>query len=216
MSDPRETLDRLIHERREDYTAMSRLLGRNVAYVQQFIHRGTPRKLDEADRRTLAAYFGVDEELLGGPPAQAQPAKSKTGMVMVPRLAVGASAGPGTVVGEEGRLAAFGFDARWLRAVSSTPAMLSMIQVSGDSMAPTLVDGDDIMVDRSDAADRVRDGIYVLRFDDVLMVKRLATNPVARSLSIRSDNPAYPDWEDCDPAQLAVIGRVAWIGRRLG
>ncbi len=65
-SDARLTLDRLIRERGETYGAISRLLGRNAAYIQQFVKRGTPRKLDEADRRLLARYFGVDERLLGG------------------------------------------------------------------------------------------------------------------------------------------------------
>ena len=82
-------------------------------------------------------------------------------------------------------------------------------------MAPTLADGDDILVDRSDAAGRLRDGIYVLRVEDVLVVKRLSLNPAARTLSIRSDNPAYPDWPDCDPDGVDLIGRVVWAGRRI-
>ena len=40
-------------------------------------------------------------------------------------------------------------------------------------MAPTLSAGDDILVDLADAADRLHDGIYVLRVDDALLVKRL-------------------------------------------
>jgi hypothetical protein len=64
---PRLNLARLIADRGENYGALSRLLGRNAAYIQQFIKRGTPRKLDEEDRRLLARYFGVDEALLGGP-----------------------------------------------------------------------------------------------------------------------------------------------------
>ena len=83
-------------------------------------------------------------------------------------------------------------------------------------MVPTLSDGDDIMVDRSDAGDRVRDGIYVLRVDDALLVKRLAIDPVSRRLAIRSDNRMHPDWPDCDPHAVAIIGRVIWAGRRIG
>jgi phage repressor protein C with HTH and peptisase S24 domain len=82
-------------------------------------------------------------------------------------------------------------------------------------MLPTLGEGDDILVDRGDAAERLRDGIYVVRFDEALLVKRLALNPATRRISIRSDNPAYPAWEDCDPADIVVIGRVIWAGRRL-
>jgi phage repressor protein C with HTH and peptisase S24 domain len=82
-------------------------------------------------------------------------------------------------------------------------------------MAPSLGDGDDILVDRGDGAARLRDGIYVLRIDGALVVKRVAVNPAARTLSIRSDNPAYPGWPDCDPAAIELVGRVVWTGRRV-
>jgi len=41
-------------------------------------------------------------------------------------------------------------------------------------------------------------------------------SPAARSVSIRSDNPAYPGWPDCDPAAVDIVGRVVWTGRRIG
>ena len=65
----RAALQRLIEDKGEDYSGLSRLLGRNAAYVQQYIKRGSPRRLAEADRRLLARYFGVDETALGGPAA---------------------------------------------------------------------------------------------------------------------------------------------------
>ena len=37
---PRQALDDLIREREETYAAVSRLLGRNSAYIQQYIKRG--------------------------------------------------------------------------------------------------------------------------------------------------------------------------------
>jgi phage repressor protein C with HTH and peptisase S24 domain len=216
-----ETLDQLIRERGEDYASLSRFLGRNAAYIQQFIRRGSPRKLDEADRRKLARYFGVDETVLGGPVDAAAPgpgaqAKSApSGIAFVQRLRVAASAGPGALVDDDAVGSVMGFEQRWLRSIAGNPAQLSVIQVEGDSMEPTLANGDDILVDRGDAADRVRDGVYVLRVDGALLVKRLAVNPVARRVSIRSDNLAYPDWDDCDPASIDLIGRVVWVGRKL-
>ena len=57
--DVRTALDALIRERGEDYSAISRLLGRNPAYIQQFIKRGSPRRLAEEDRVRLAAYFQI-------------------------------------------------------------------------------------------------------------------------------------------------------------
>ena len=63
--------------------------------------------------------------------------------------------------------------------------------------------------------DRLRDGIYVLRVDDALVVKRIALHPVTRRLTVQSDNPAYPDWPDCGMDDINSIGRVIWAGRKI-
>jgi hypothetical protein len=210
----RAELERLIVDRREDYAGLSRLLGRNPAYIQQYIKRGVPRRLAEEDRRTLARYFGVDEAVLGGPPAaQSAPVQ---GLVPIPRFNIRASAGPGAFAEGEQPVAHLGFEPAFLRQLcDATPADLSIIRVQGDSMSPTLSDGDDIMVDRSASGRRLHDGIYVLRQDETLMVKRIAVNPVTRKLTISSDNPAYPAWRDCEPGSVQVIGRVVWAGRKI-
>jgi SOS-response transcriptional repressor LexA len=213
--DQRAVLARLIAERREDYSGLSRLLGKNAAYIQQFIKRGTPKQLTEKDRKTLARYFGVSEEALGGPGADVG-GDGEERLVRVPKLNVGASAGPGAIPGSEIASAHIGFDPKWLKSLSGgRPADLSLIKVQGDSMSPTLVDGDDILVDARDAVERLRDGIYVLRSEDALMVKRIALSPAARRVAVKSDNDAYPDWPDCDLASIHIIGRVIWAGRRL-
>jgi phage repressor protein C with HTH and peptisase S24 domain len=214
INDPRQVLQRLCAERGEDFAGLSRMLGRNPAYIQQFVRRGTPKRLGEDERRKLARYFSISESLLGGP---AEPrAGGSDGLVSVKRHAVAVSAGPGAIVAEELGKPYFAFDKRWLKGLtSSKPADLSLVRVEGDSMAPTLNAGDDILVDLGDAADRLRDGIYVLRIDDALVVKRVALNPIGRRLTVQSDNPAYPDWPDCGLADVNPIGRVIWSGRRI-
>jgi phage repressor protein C with HTH and peptisase S24 domain len=222
VADPRAVLEMLIRERGEDYASLSRLLGRNSAYVQQFIKRGVPKKLDEEDRRILAQYFGISEAELGARPAadRQMPSLDKlprraTDLVAVPVYDVRASAGPGTVPTDDAAPSRVAFQAGWLRELTGgSPAKLSIIQVKGDSMTPTLADGDDILVDQGDGAERLRDGIYVLRNDDMLNVKRIAVNPVDRSLEVRSDNPAYPAFK-AEPGAIEVIGRVVWAGRRI-
>ncbi|WP_336958772.1 S24 family peptidase [Sphingobium aquiterrae] len=223
----RETLAALIAARGDHYGALSRLLGRNPAYIQQFIKRGTPRKLDEADRRTLAVYFGVDEVLLGAPGKGASTpsgqgqnkgenrGRGQPAVVTIPRMDLGASAGAGSLDDREQVTGLVGFDEAWLRAMGVRRESLSIIRVDGESMAPTLCDGDEIMVDSADAASRLRAGIYVLRFQDVLMVKRIAPGPGQGLLSILSDNPHFQSWTDVDPAQIVLLGRVIWTGRRL-
>lgn len=226
---PRQFLARLIADSGENYGALSRLLGRNAAYIQQFIKRGTPRKLDENDRRTLARYFGVDETLLGAPEQEPQPHMLSDNkqesrifprfadLVLVPRLPVEASAGHGALAGNEGEVRAISFDRIWLKELGLSAENLSIIDVKGESMAPTLGNGDSIMVDRSDNMARLRDGIYVLRLDDALMVKRVSLSPRRgrAGLTVSSDNPHYPSWPDIDPALVDIVGRVVWSCRRL-
>ncbi|WP_188065360.1 helix-turn-helix transcriptional regulator [Sphingobium sp. KCTC 72723] len=216
--DARIALDRLIAERGENYADLSRLIGRNPAYIQQFIKRGTPRKLDEEDRRVLARYFGVAEQALGGaavPLANIARTRGIPAVVAVPRLSLGASAGNGSLDEDERAAGAMAFDAHWLRHLGVRPQRVSIIRVDGESMAPTLSDGDDIMVDHDDDATRLRDGVYVLRLDGVLMVKRIAMGPLRGRFSVVSDNPHYPDWADIDPLLVDIVGRVVWTGRRL-
>lgn len=218
--DARTALERLIADRGENYADLSRLIGRNPAYIQQFIKRGTPRKLDEDDRRVLARYFGVPEQMLGGTaavPLSVTPGRMRSvpAVVAVPRLALGASAGGGTLDEDERAAGVMAFDAHWLRHLGVRPQRVSIICVDGESMAPTLSDGDDIMVDHDDDALRLRDGVYVLRLDGVLMVKRIAMGPLRGRFSVVSDNIHYPDWADIDPALVDIVGRVVWTGRRL-
>src|SRR4029453_18574726 len=97
------------------------------------------------------------------------------GLISVNRHSVMVSAGPGAIASEELGKPYFAFDERWLKTLTPTaPSNLSIVRVEGDSMAPTLSAGDDILVDLGDGADRLRDGIYVLRIDDALVVKRIA------------------------------------------
>lgn len=211
---PRAELARLIAKHRDDYAGLSRLIGRNPAYIQQFIKRGVPRKLAEEDRRKLARYFDVDETVLGGPGKAAE--ASADSLIAIPRYDIRASAGAGAFAEGERPVAHLGFDPRFLKQLcGARPSDLSIIRVRGDSMYPTLADGDDIMVDRSAAGMGVSDGIYVLRRDDSLMVKRIAVHPGSRRLTISGDNGAYPSWPDCDPSDVDIVGRVVWAGRKI-
>jgi hypothetical protein len=78
MDDARRALDELIQKRGCNYSEISRLLGRNAAYIQQYIRRGSPRQLDEQDRAVLARFFGVDEKVLGAPDRRAGPVAELT------------------------------------------------------------------------------------------------------------------------------------------
>lgn len=212
--DSRATLERLCAERGESLAGLSRLLGRNDAYLQQYLRKGSPRRLPEAERRTLARYFAIPDSMLGGPAVD--PALETGTLVAVRRSVVRASAGAGAEAEDQLARPHFAFDPGWLRALTATPGeRLTMIRVEGDSMTPTLNAGDDILVDHDDLGAGLRDGIYVLRVDGALLVKRLAIHPFGGRVTVQSDNPNYPDWPDRGLDELTCIGRVIWAGRNV-
>lgn len=214
----------LAAQRNVSLSALSALIGRNTTYLQQFVRKGSPRKLEENDRRTLAEFFGVPESDLGAAPrgvviaaGQFAPRSSAPSRAItaewadIPRLPLGASAGSGTLPAEEIPSGRLRFNHRWLKGQGLEPAMLSVIEVEGDSMEPTLRDGDEILVDRTPRP--LRAGIHVIRLDDVLLVKRLEPGP-GGSVRIISDNPAYPRLER-QLHEVELVGRVVWKGGRL-
>lgn len=108
------------------------------------------------------------------------------------------------------------FRRQWLRSVTSAPIEeLAVLEIDGDSMEPTLRSGDHALIDRSECTPRRKDGLYVLRAGDGLQVKRVSAHPVTGLLTIASDNPAYTSYGDIRPADVEIIGRVIWIGRRM-
>lgn len=198
--EPRAALAALAAARGESLAALSRLIGRNAAYLQQFVTRGSPRRLDEADRRTLAAYLGVSEVALGGPAAPPAP-------VRVPRLAARASAGSGALVEEARAEGGEALDPALLRALGLKPGACAILTAEGDSMAPTIHAGDELLID---AGDREGEGLFVLRREGALLVKRVVQAPGGWQLL--SDNPAYPP-QSARGAER--IGRVVRLTRRL-
>ncbi len=195
-TDPRATLAALAATRGDSLAALSALLGRNAAYLQQFVRRGSPRMLAERDRQVLADYFGVAEQALGAP-AQA--------IFRLPRLDVAASAGPGALVDGEIVLGTETLDPALARRLGLRDGQAAIIRVRGDSMAPGLLDGDHIVVDTADRRPGARGGVFVIRIEGATMVKRVAAAPAG--LVVSSDNPAA----GAVPAgDVAIVGRVVW------
>ncbi len=208
--DPRKRLAELAREKGSSLAALSRMLGRNPSYLQQYISKGSPRKLEEEDRRRLAQFFGVSEAELGGT-EEISSAADDGQWVELARLPVEASAGPGALGAAEVPFDTFRFSRRWLREQGLEPRMLAAIRVSGDSMEPLLRDGDEILVDRTPQP--FREGIHVLRMGEVLHVKRVQAGPPGR-VNLISANPAY------EPVRVSlddidVIGRVVWKSGRI-
>ena len=201
-TDIRARLQALIEADGVSYAALSRMLRRNDAYLQQYVRRGTPRVLAERDRGLLAAYFRVDAAELGGPPTSP--------LATIRRIDVEASAGAGAFAGDDPSAAPMLLDPRLVEALRLDPDHAAMLRARGDSMEPTIADGDQIVVDERDTRITATPAIFVLRWEGALLVKRVART--AAGLHVASDNPAYPPFI---APSAEIVGRVVWLARVL-
>jgi len=191
--------------------SLARAAGLNETAVRDIlIGKSRHPRHDTLEKLAGALGCGVGA-LIGG----ADEAPMDGELVFVPTYDVSAAAGEGIVIDREHETGRLAFRHDWLHGVTSAPPeRLAVITVRGDSMYPTLADGDAILVDLTQRQPS-RDGIYVIRFGDVLLVKRLHIDPVRRRVTISCDNENYPPLAPVAPEDIDVAGRVIWLGRRL-
>ncbi|HEX4156961.1 MAG TPA: S24 family peptidase [Rhizomicrobium sp.] len=133
----------------------------------------------------------------------------------VPVFDLRAAAGAGALAEDREPAGHLMFREQWLRRMANDIHRLFVLEISGDSMWETLHDGDHALVDPSQTNPR-REGLYVIRIDDMLQVKRISMHPVTKLLTVKSDNPAYRSFDNIKPDEISIMGRVVWIGRSLG
>ena len=115
------------------------------------------------------------------------------------------AAGTGAIVDREKATTYIAFRRSWLRKRHLRAQDLILVDVWGESMVPTIQDGDVALVDESH--DRPRSGrIYALRTPDGLVVKRLRQRK--RRWWADSDNPDHVSREMSDGDE--IVGRVVW------
>ncbi|MCE2920361.1 MAG: helix-turn-helix transcriptional regulator [bacterium] len=224
---------KLIQQKRTDLKNASLAIGRNAAYLQQYLYRGIPKTLPEDAREALAAFLGVPEESLRPPKTEsaAEPALPPViaappptaigggmpGFSQVPELDVRASAGHGAFhEGDEEIKAVWMFpDAVIRHELRARSANLRIITIDGDSMEPLLASGDRVLVD---TAQRVPapPGIFVIWDGLGIVAKRIEHIPTAEPsrIVIKSVNPIYGDYER-PTEEVNIIGRVIWAGKKL-
>jgi phage repressor protein C with HTH and peptisase S24 domain len=224
---------KLIQQKRTDLKKASLAIGRNAAYLQQYLYRGIPKTLPEDAREALAAFLGVPEESLR--PAKTESAMEPAlpqvvaaasvsaigggmpGFSQVPELDVRASAGHGAFhEGDEEIKAVWMFpDAVIRHELRARSANLRIITIDGDSMEPLLASGDRVLVDTSQRVP-APPGIFVIWDGLGIVAKRIEHIPTAEPsrIVIKSVNPIYGDYER-PTEEVNIIGRVIWAGKKL-
>jgi phage repressor protein C with HTH and peptisase S24 domain len=132
--------------------------------------------------------------------------------IYIPQVSGKISAGGGLVADNtiDMRIA---FRREWIQRKGDALNM-SIIRVQGDSMEPTLMSGDIVLVDHGRNYVDPHGGIYAIAPGDLIMIKRLQLIYPSAKLRIISDNSRYQPIE-AEPEKVIINGKVIWFGWEL-
>lgn len=199
----------------------------NLAGVpRSFIYdilRGRSKRPARESLARVAAVLKVDVDWLisgigkveGEPPV---PLSEVDDFVAIRLAAPRPSMGSGAVVDdlEEDDDRTYQFRRSWIeQRLGVKPSNLRLLHVEGDSMAPTLLSGDMVLVDMT-RRDPNPPGIFVLNDGMGLVAKRIEAVPNCDPPRIRilSDNPVYSPYEVL-LEMVNIVGRIRWFAREL-
>ena len=189
--------------------ALSAGLGNSA--VRDLFRKGASPKVSTA--AALAAQLGLNiDEVIAAGRSGSVPTVPNFPIDLVPVYNVEASAGYGAVIDSESIVDQLSFPPGYLRQITSAnPRDLAIIGVKGDSMSPTLADGDVVMIDVT-KRDLSFDGLFVLRDGGAsLLVKRVGRGSRRGTVTLISDNRTYPPTERLAD-DIEVVGKVVWKG----
>jgi phage repressor protein C with HTH and peptisase S24 domain len=164
------------------------------------------------DRRDVLALAGFDEQ--HAPQNEQDQLAQQLDAVMLPEIDVGYSMGGGSDIEDYPVVQMVPFSRAWLDTLTRSPAsQLFVARGDGDSMMPTLLDQDIVIIDRSQQTLRNQDRIWAVSYGGLGMIKRLRSLPDG-TLQINSDNDSVSPIHASD-GEAFIIGRVVGIIRRI-
>lgn len=214
----RARLLQLMADRSTDLATVSKAIGRNHAYLQQFVKRGTPRHLPEDAREALERHFGVSADDFRNTPRRtvdhSQITLVPSSSVRFDELDVRAGAGPGQLTENKGKIGEWQIPRELVKVATNSPfERIKIVTVVGDSMMPTYNPIDRVMVDTGNCSPSPP-GVFVVWDGFGLVIKRLQIIPRSEPPRVKmtSDNSKYDAYE-CVLGDAYIQGRV--IGKWL-
>lgn len=215
----REALRRHIWRNGISLAEASLAIGRNKAYLQQYIARRMPRVLSYQDSEALGRLLDCEPAELRHdalpPPSPRKPGRKPPrtrGAVSVAEVEIEAAAGLGALNAEFVlEKARWGLPEAMIRHEGDAePAALRILRVRGNSMEPELREGDRLVVDTARRVPAAGE-LFVLWDGDGLVVKRVAParedgEPVLRLMSV---NPGYASYTR-RAEEIHIGGKVLW------
>lgn len=183
---------------------LSRRLGKNHSYIQQYVTRGIPRSLPKLAAQRLAEYLGVDVGMFG---IKEDAALTIDTIIVVPWFARFKK-------NRHPSLSAWPFPLSFAREqLAVDPSAIRISKVSGNDMAPMLKDGDVIAINTEDH-DLSLSGIFAIESKNQMIMRRM--RPIIESgvkkIMVLGDNvPSHI----VETTAIRIVGRIVWYGRKI-
>lgn len=198
-------------------TDLAQAIGTTLSMLGK-LERGE-RKLDTSWLEKLSAALGVKpSDIIGDgplPPAvRTQVIPASENAVQLKQVDLGLSMGDGANLDDWFEEGTIEFDAGLLRTITRSPAdRLFVARGEGDSMFPTLINEDMVVIDTLQRQLTLQDRIWACSVHGAGAIKRLRAVGKQR-VEVISDNPTVENRE-VDAEDLVLLGRVVWIGRKV-
>ncbi|MCX8816022.1 hypothetical protein C1S99_08035 [Vibrio parahaemolyticus] len=196
------------------------LWGISTATLNAYVNKGTEpsigraKKICEAEGVSLQwLATGDDSDISAN---EGNNALTLAHINYIEKVNVSAAAGGGSYIEEESIEEYYPFSDEYLKRNRLSHAELLIVEAKGDSMAPYIESGDDLLLKRVEFnADKVLSGVHVISIDGLLKVKRLEYSLQRNGYRIISDNPEYSEefigHEELMQDRMRVIGEVVMV-----
>lgn len=217
-----QRIDERLRKLKLSQSELARRVGISQPTINALIHgdNATSKHLHRiaAELATSPAWLAGetdDDAPVAVAPSAIEALTEKLDLAIVPELEIGYSMGGGATIFEQyEHKGVVPFQRAWLRTMMrGAIADLFVARGDGDSMQPTILDGDIVLIDTAQKDIRQQDRIWAVSYGDLGVIKRVRRTPKG-TYQLLSDNPAVPPVE-CADGEMHVVGRVIWIGRRI-
>lgn len=199
----------------ESRAEIARVLELAPARITEMFKGARDLSFDEA--RKLIKRYGIDDDPAGASQPKhfsLQEVAEENGIALIEEVDVAFGLGSTYLEGEPEILGTVPFKMDWLRDLyRGSLSHLKVVRGKGDSMQPTIMDGDIVLIDMAQRRIDDQDRIWAVAYGNLGMVKRVRTMP-GGSILLMSDNKVVSPIEAVDD-EMQVLGRVIWIGRRI-
>lgn len=190
---------------------IARVLSLPPARITEIFKGKRDVSFDEA--RRLIKHYNISLSEMGANTDSAADIMKEIGISLVPEIDISLSMGGGNVIDVHQQIGVVPFRTDWLSGqYAGKLAQLIVARGDGDSMQPTILDGDIVLIDTAQCAITRQDKIWAVSWGDLGMIKRVRRTPEGNYL-LMSDNSSVSSITAVD-GEMSVIGRVIWIGRR--